>query len=262
LLRTLAGALPTIDGNYKISPDIQVAYYAQHVPDELDGREQVWDYLRRQAPIDIMSEEVMRMAGNFLFTEDDYDKSISVLSGGERARLCLAGLLLTRSNLLILDEPTNHLDFETVESLALALADFTGTILLVSHNRTFVNAIATMILEVGGGQVRPYPGTYEEYVYHLEQTLTEEALPKTTPVVSKSSIDTVAPKDPDRQKDDRKRLKKVEKELAIWEKTKNKLLKKQQSNFSQFSREDYAALGEAVERVEALEEEWMGLAGR
>jgi ATP-binding cassette subfamily F protein 3 len=109
------------------------------------------------------------MAGSFLFKGDDVKKKVNVLSGGERARLVLAGLLLSKSQALLLDEPTNHLDFETVEALGRALKQFHGTVFFISHDRTFVNLIATDILELKNGTAKRYPGTYEEYVYHLER---------------------------------------------------------------------------------------------
>jgi len=96
------------------------------------------------------------------------EKKVSVLSGGERARLCLAGLLLSKNQVLLLDEPTNHLDFETVEALGNALKTFAGTIFFISHDRTFVNLVATNIVNVKDGAILRYPGKYEEYVYHLE----------------------------------------------------------------------------------------------
>jgi ATP-binding cassette subfamily F protein 3 len=115
-------------------------------------------------------ETILQMAGNFLFREAALEKKIGVLSGGERARLCLASLLLTKSNVLILDEPTNHLDFETVEALAAALGDYAGTVFFISHNRTFVNALATVIIEVKNGSITRYPDSYENYIQSLEAT--------------------------------------------------------------------------------------------
>jgi ABC-type multidrug transport system ATPase subunit len=111
------------------------------------------------------------MAGSFLFSDDDVLKKIEMLSGGERARLSLAGILLNKHNVLLLDEPTNHLDFETVEALGRALGEYTGTLFFISHNRTFVNMVATSLLVVGGGRAVRYPGTYEEYVYTMEKAL-------------------------------------------------------------------------------------------
>ena len=114
------------------------------------------------------------MAGSFLFKGNDVKKSVSVLSGGECARLCLAGLLLMKRSVLLLDEPTNHLDFETVEALGAALRQFPGTVFFISHDRTFVNMVATQIVEVKDGSVFHYPGSYADYVYRLENQVRQE----------------------------------------------------------------------------------------
>ncbi len=111
------------------------------------------------------------MAGSFLFKGQEVRKPAAVLSGGECARLCLAGLLLTKRSVLLLDEPTNHLDFDTVEALGAALRQFQGTVFFISHDRTFVNMVATEIVEVKQGAVVQYPGSYADYVYHLERAV-------------------------------------------------------------------------------------------
>lgn len=134
----------------------------------------VYEHLSGMAAHSVTRQEILNLAGSFLFRGADVEKRIEVLSGGERARVCLAGLLLTKSQVLLLDEPTNHLDFETVEALGGALKSFAGTLFFISHDRTFVNLVATQIVEVQNGSVRLYPGDYEEYVYHLESTLRRE----------------------------------------------------------------------------------------
>src|SRR6185295_3851382 len=121
-------------------------------------------HLEREAAKDVLRQDIFDMAGAFLFSGSDVDKPVKVLSGGERARLCLAGLLLAKKPVLVLDEPTNHLDFETVEALGEALRDFAGTVVFVSHDRTFVNMVATQIVEVDDGRVRALAGTYADYV--------------------------------------------------------------------------------------------------
>jgi ATP-binding cassette subfamily F protein 3 len=172
LLKTLAGEIPPLSGRFKWGHNIRIAYYAQHVPQMLPTTGTVESYLASVAG-STLKEDILKMAGNFLFHDDDIDKSISILSGGERARLCLAGIFLGKHDVLILDEPTNHLDFDTVEALGEALAEFSGTVLFVSHSRTFVSEIATTILEVKDGHAVRYPYPYEVYVY---ETKTHEAL--------------------------------------------------------------------------------------
>ncbi len=188
-LRTLAGDLPVKGGAFRWGTGLKIAYYAQHVFSTLNPKGDVYGHLISMAAEGVSQQDILDIAGCFLFKGDDVRKKISVLSGGERARLCLAGLLLTKSHVLMLDEPTNHLDFETVEALAAALKTFNGTIFFISHDRTFVNLIANHILEVKNGHIVKYPGRYEEYVYHLEKQAEEEFAPyrKQAPKTSKSS---------------------------------------------------------------------------
>jgi ATP-binding cassette subfamily F protein 3 len=173
-LRTIAGDLPQLDGAFRWGHGIHIGYYAQHVFSGLDSASEVYDYLAGKAGRAVTPQEILNMAGSFLFKGDDVRKKISVLSGGERARLVLAGLLLTRKNTLLLDEPTNHLDFETVEALGAALKDFAGTLFFISHDRTFVNLVANEMLIVNDGAVTRYPGNYEDYVWHLENSVRDE----------------------------------------------------------------------------------------
>ncbi|MDF1497403.1 MAG: ABC-F family ATP-binding cassette domain-containing protein [Patescibacteria group bacterium] len=167
LLKTLAGELQELNGSFKWGHNLNVAYYAQHVPQMMPASGTAGDYLKSVADR-ALPEELYKMAGNFLFSKDDLDKSITVLSGGEKARLCLAGICLGKFDVLILDEPTNHLDFDTVEALAEALDEYSGTVIFVSHSRTFVSQIANKILEIKDGSARYYPYSYEIYVYELK----------------------------------------------------------------------------------------------
>jgi ATP-binding cassette subfamily F protein 3 len=168
-LRTIAGDLPAQGGTFRWSAGLNIGYYAQHVFGTLNPEDDVLAFLQRNAAAGVTTQDVLQIAGSFLFKENDVRKKIAVLSGGERARLVLAGLLLTQCQALLLDEPTNHLDFETVEALGRALKEFAGTLFFISHDRTFVNLVATEIIEVKNGRVLKYPGTYEDYTYHLEQ---------------------------------------------------------------------------------------------
>lgn len=168
LLKTLAGILPPVDGHARWGHNLRIAFYAQFLHETLDPQATVGTWLRAAAG-GHLTPDVLRMAGNFLFSIEDLDKTISVLSGGEKARLCLARLLLDAPDALLLDEPTNHLDMETAESLAAALKEWNGTVFFVTHDRTFAALLAAEILEVGGGAIRHYPGTFEEYVWAASQ---------------------------------------------------------------------------------------------
>src|SRR3989338_737589 len=168
-LRTLAAELAPKGGMFKWGFGCEIAYYAQHVVATVNPKHDVFTYLERHAANAVTRQELLAMAGSFLFKGNDVKKPIAVLSGGECARLCLASLLLMKRSVLLLDEPTNHLDFETVEALGAALRQFPGTVFFISHDRTFVNMVATQIVEVKNGAVVHYPGSYAEYVYHLER---------------------------------------------------------------------------------------------
>src|SRR5205823_14058152 len=130
-------------------------------------------YLRQQAARGKKDQEILEVAGSFLFRGPHIEKPVSVLSGGERARLCLAGLLLSQYNVLILDEPGNHLDVDTVEALAEALLEYGGTVIFTSHDRHFTKRVATCIVEVRDGRVTNYSGDYEAYLYCVNAQIEE-----------------------------------------------------------------------------------------
>lgn len=178
LLRTLAEDLPAKGGSFRWGHNLKIAYYAQHVSQALHPGQDIYTNLYEKAAPGVTRQEIMNLAGSFLFKGDDVKKPVGVLSGGEKARVCLAGLLLSKSQVILLDEPTNHLDFETVEALGRALKQYSGTLFFVSHDRTFVNLVANQIIEVNNGAVVRYPGTYEDYVYHLANRLHHEVHPE------------------------------------------------------------------------------------
>jgi ATP-binding cassette subfamily F protein 3 len=173
-MRTIAGDLEPKGGGYKWGYNLKVGYYAQHVLQSLNPEHTVYEHLSGVSERSVTNQEILNLAGCFLFSGSDVDKKVSVLSGGEKARLCLAGLLLAKKDVLLFDEPTNHLDFETVEALGLALKTYKGTVFFISHDRTFVNMLATDIIEVNNGAVKRYPGNYEDYVYSMETRIHDE----------------------------------------------------------------------------------------
>ncbi len=182
LLKLAAGELAPDAGAVKLGHSVAAGYYAQHHferPDHdgddpvrtfgtLDPERTVLDTLWDLAP-DRGEGWVRGVAGSFLFSGDDVEKKVGVLSGGERARVALAKLLLVPANLLLLDEPTNHLDLDSSEALIEALKGYGGTLLFVSHNRSFVNQLATVIWEVKDGGVLPFPGNLDDWWYHQRQ---------------------------------------------------------------------------------------------
>ena len=148
LLKTLAGRVKPLAGSFKWWHKADIGYYDQKTETTLKAGETVLQYLTRMSPTDASSERILMMAGNFLFKNDDLDKSTAILSGGERARLCLAGVLLHEHNVLLFDEPTNHLDVETSDALAMALKEYKGTVIVISHARTFINTLVDKVFEV------------------------------------------------------------------------------------------------------------------
>ena len=172
-LRTVVESLPPLAGQVRWGYGCQIGVYAQHVYTSLPEKWSVLEYLEHAAAAGTKSQAILDLAGAFLFRGDEVRKRISVLSGGERARLCLAGLLLSNYNVLVLDEPGNHLDVDTVDALAEALNDYRGTVLFTSHDRHFMKRVATSVVEVRAGRVVNYRGDYDAYLYYVNREIEE-----------------------------------------------------------------------------------------
>jgi ATP-binding cassette, subfamily F, member 3 len=169
LLKSLAGRIPLLSGERTLGYQVSLSYYAQHVSEDLDLNDNVLESLQKTARSDLTTQDILNIAGSLLFTGDDLYKKVRVLSGGEKSRVALGQILLQRSPLLLMDEPTNHLDFDTVQSLTEALKNYPGTVVVVSHDRSFIGSIATQILEIRDGHANIYPGTYDDYLWSLEK---------------------------------------------------------------------------------------------
>jgi ATP-binding cassette subfamily F protein 3 len=168
LMRLMAAQEEPTSGEIELGYKVETDYFAQDQYKEMNPDEILFDGIGRRAP-GMNDGQVRSLLGCFLFTGNDAFKRVGVLSGGERNRFALAGMLLEPHNFLLLDEPTNHLDMRAKDVLLTALMEFTGTIIFVSHDRYFIDRLATKIFAVGDGKLDVYPGNYEEYVWALER---------------------------------------------------------------------------------------------
>jgi ATP-binding cassette subfamily F protein 3 len=167
LIKILAGAETVTAGEYTLGHNAAPDYFAQDQYKELEPAVRMIDDLSAVAPR-ASNTELRSILGSFLFSADDVFKPIGVLSGGERNRYALLRMLLHPANFLLLDEPTNHLDMRAKDVLLKALTDYNGTVVFVSHDRYFIDKLATRVLEVGDGRVEVYPGNYEDYRWRKE----------------------------------------------------------------------------------------------
>ncbi|MEP6961413.1 MAG: ABC-F family ATP-binding cassette domain-containing protein, partial [Acidobacteriota bacterium] len=164
LIKLLSGAEPLTSGSYTLGHNVMVDYFAQDQYKELSKESRLLDDIADAAPKSTQTQ-LRSLLGCFLFSEDDVFKKIGVLSGGERNRYALAKMLLAPSNFLLLDEPTNHLDMRAKDVLLESLREYTGTVVFVSHDRYFIDNLATRVFEIENGRVDVYPGNYEDYLW-------------------------------------------------------------------------------------------------
>jgi ATP-binding cassette subfamily F protein 3 len=167
LIKLLANEEKTTHGEFKLGHNVEADYFAQDQYKELDPEARMIDDLGNASPRSTQTE-LRSLLGCFLFSEDDVFKKIGVLSGGERGRYALLRLLLHPANFLLLDEPTNHLDLRAKDVLLDALMKYTGTVVFVSHDRYFIDKLATRVFEIGDGKVEVYPGNYEDYLWRKQ----------------------------------------------------------------------------------------------
>lgn len=227
LLRIIAGQDSAFTGEVVPGAGVQIGYFSQDNAETIRGKETILDYLEARAPLELIPK-LRDMLGAFLFRGDDVYKSLDVLSGGEKSRIALLQLLLSPVNLLVLDEPTNHLDIHSKDVLLTALRDFGGTVIFVSHDRGFIEQLATRVLELKPGQFKNYPGNYEFYMEQLAKLEAQEGgeclppasagKPSSAAPSPKGDTPLKAPADAALSWEEQKRLdaerRKIEKEVA------------------------------------------------
>lgn len=269
LLKTLAARLPLIAGESKLGYQVTLSYFAQHVAEELDMNDSVLDCLQKAAHREVKAQEILNLAGSLLFSGDDIQKKVRVLSGGEKARVALGQMLLKKAPLLIMDEPTNHLDFDTVEALTKALSEFAGTLVVVSHDRSFISRVSSKILEIRNGSAEIYPGTYDDYVWSLEKGALKDRLNEANQVTSSkspSAAETTAPKFNFKEqskllqseiKDFERKLRKCEEQLINLSQKRDDLTQSLITAQGMAAKEMAKDLGLCSKEIEKTEEEMM-----
>lgn len=264
-LRTLVDSLKPLAGEVRWGYGCQVGVYAQHVYSTLPENRTVLDYLHSESADGTRDQEILDVAGSFLFKGSHVEKKIGILSGGERARLCMAALLLSKHNVLILDEPGNHLDVDTVDALIDALKDYKGTVIFTSHDRHFTGQVATCIVEVRDGRVVNYSGKYAAYLEKVneeieagERELATERKKLPAEVLKQSKP---APRAARRsEKEIRKEQKAIERTIAQLDERK-KLLNTQymEESDSQVSLRLHGELTAVTDELSAAEDKWAQL---
>ncbi len=204
LLKLVAGEIEADHGSILLGHNVNLSYYAQHHSEMLDPRKTVIEEVYQVVPHESISF-VRSVCGTFLFSGDDVDKPVKVLSGGEKARVSLAKILVKPGNFIVMDEPTNHLDLISSEILIDALSEFNGTLLFVSHNQSFVNRLATKIWDITQRGIIEYPGKLYEYYLRLEK---QDTAPSNDLPEKRSEKRDQEDKKPDRIKDNKKAIRK------------------------------------------------------
>lgn len=226
LMRVIAGELEPISGESKVGHNVHLGYFAQNQEDILDPKETVWSTVERICPAE-MRTRLRDLLAQFLFRGDDIDKRVSVLSGGERARLGMARLMLQSRNVLALDEPTNHMDIASKDILKQALLSFDGTVVIVSHDRDFLDGLVDKVYEFRGGRVKEHLGGVQDFLRKLRIDTLQELDRKDVSAAPQAGTAACAQPLPDygqlrakskEEKKKRQRIEFLEKEIAKDEK--------------------------------------------
>ena len=261
LLRIIAGQDKDYTGNVKLGAGVSIGYFSQDSAEKITGSESILERLESKCPLELIPK-ARDMLGAFLFRGDDVFKSIDVLSGGEKSRIALLELLLRPVNLLVLDEPTNHLDMHSKDVLLDALKDFGGTVIFVSHDRGFIEDLATRVLELHPGSYRNFPGDYRYYMQRLQDEADGvvsygqpmENVKKAVPAQEEQSETKKSWEEQKKAASDRR---KIEREIERTEKEIASLEEKQKELHAQMSLPEVYTNGEKAKAVQ-LELEKIG----
>lgn len=216
MAKIIVGDIQDYTGTFRLGANVQVGYYAQNQAAMLDGERTVFQTIDDIAVGDIRPK-IRNILGSFLFDSEDCEKKVKVLSGGEKARLALAKLLLTPSNLLVLDEPTNHLDMDSKDILKNALLQYTGTLIVVSHDRDFLQGLTDELYEFRDGAVHEFKGDIFEFVERLNERQAAAVRPVAVPTETKKQGRMSYEQSKDRERELRKLrnvVEKIEKEIS------------------------------------------------
>ena len=216
MAKIIVGDIQDYTGTFRLGANVQVGYYAQNQAAMLDGERTVFQTIDDIAVGDIRPK-IRNILGSFLFDSEDCEKKVKVLSGGEKARLALAKLLLTPSNLLVLDEPTNHLDMDSKDILKNALLQYTGTLIVVSHDRDFLQGLTDELYEFRDGAVHEFKGDIFEFVERLNERQAAAVRPVAVPTETKKQGRMSYEQSKDREREQRKlrnAVEKIEKEIS------------------------------------------------
>lgn len=252
LVRTLAGSLDPVAGKVRWTHGSTIGVYGQHVFGSLPEERSVEEHLTIAADGACTRQAILAVAGSFLFRGDAVKKPIGVLSGGERARLVLAALLLHQHTVLILDEPTNHLDLDAIAALTEALKRYQGTLLVVSHDRGFLADIGQDVLEVDNGQVHHWPDGFASWFERTSQSLTPTAATTSGAPAASTTLDPAARKAARRRAHDlSKQIASLDRRLAKYSAERDAL------QASASDDHGHARLAELTSMLEQLEEDWL-----
>ncbi|MBB6178003.1 ATP-binding cassette subfamily F protein 3 [Anoxybacillus tengchongensis] len=254
LLKTIVKRLPIKQGELRYGTNVQIGYYDQEQAELTSNKrviDELWDEDRLKT-----EKEIRTILGNFLFSGDDVLKSVQTLSGGEKARLALAKLMMKKANVLVLDEPTNHLDLDSKEVLEQALIEYPGTIIFVSHDRYFINRIATKIYELSTDGLIEYLGDYDYYVAKKAELLELGQIHQKTITEERSSLKRSYEEEKERKKLERQRQRKIEQLEMEMEQLEQQIATYEQQLYDPSCYNDYEKARDTQAKIEELKKKF------